>query len=166
MKRSLRTALAVLAATVIPIGGAHAAQTVPENLGVSLEIVEACEVGTIEAIAFGTQGTLGAAVDAEGSVSVTCPEDTEYSIALDVGQGDSATVTVRKMTGPASATINYTLYSDAGRNTVWGDEEGNNRVTETGSGAAQVHPIYARVPSQDTPAVGLYTDIVTVIVHY
>lgn len=166
MKRSLGAALALLAAAVIPAGGAQAAQTLPENLAVSLEIVEACEVGTIEAIAFGTQGTLEAAVDAEGSVSVTCPEDTEYSIALDAGQGVSATVTVRKMTGPAAATINYTLYSDSNRSTVWGDEEGVNRVTETGSGAAQVHPIYARVPIQTTPAVGTYEDTVTVIVHY
>lgn len=166
MKRRLGAALALLATPIILAGAVQAAQTLPEDLDVSIQIVEACVVGTIVPIAFGTQGTLAAAVDAAGAVDVTCPDEVAYSIALDVGGGAGATVSSRKMTGPGAATINYSLYQDEGRSTVWGDVDGSNRKTASGTGTAQTHNIYGRVPIQTTPAVGTYTDTVTVIVHY
>lgn len=166
MKRMLGAAVALLATPVILAGGVQAAQTLPEELDVSIEIVEACEVGTIAPINFGTQGTLAAVVDAAGSVDVTCPNGVPYSIALDVGAGDGATLATRKMTGPDSETVNYSLYQNSDRSTVWGDEDSVNRLTSAGTGEAQTHPIYGRVPIQSTPAVGTYSDTVTVVVHY
>ncbi|MBN9268350.1 MAG: spore coat U domain-containing protein, partial [Hyphomicrobium sp.] len=82
------------------------------------------------------------------------------------GGGSGATVTTRKMTGPEDATIDYTLYQSSEHSTVWGDESVVNRKTATGSGIAQTHTIYGRVPVQTTPATGTYSDTVTIIVHY
>jgi spore coat protein U-like protein len=167
MKRMLGGALALLAVPAILSGGAQAAQTLPTDLGVSLEIVEACTVGTVVPIAFGTQGTLAAEVYAEGSVEVTCPAGTEYSVALDAGEGPSATTATRKMV-LLSDSIDYSLYQDAGYEQVWGDVlgVGGDTLGFTGTGAAQTHPIYAKVPIQTTPAVGTYEDTVTIVVHY
>lgn len=166
MKRMLGAALALLVTPAILSGAAWAAQTLPEELGVSLEIVEACTVGTIVPINFGTQGTLAAAVTATGSVSVTCPEEVEYSIALSAGEGDAATIATRKMTSLAEGTIEYSLYQNSGHSTVWGDTPGTNTLNSVGTGVAQVHTIYGLVPTQETPLVGVYEDTVTVVVHY
>jgi spore coat protein U-like protein len=165
MKRMLGGALALLAAPAILSGGAQAAQTLPTELGVSLEIVEACTVGDVVDISFGTQGTLAAAVETQGSVEVTCPSGTAYSIALDAGQGPVATTTTRKMV-MLTDSIDYSLYRDAGRSQVWGDESGTDTLDSTGTGDAQVHTIYAKVPIQTTPPVGTYEDTVTIVVHY
>ena len=67
------------------------------------------------------------------------------------GPASGATVATRKMTSGA-ATVNYTLYSDSGRTTVWGNTIGTDTVAGTGNGAAQTLTVYGRVPPQTTPA--------------
>ena len=167
MKRSFGAALALFAMPVILAGAAHAqSTTTPANLGVSITITDECSVGTIVPVAFGSTGAISANIDAEGSVDVTCTVDTDYEIALDAGDGASATVTERQMTGPNDVTITYSLYSDDQYETVWGETLEDNTVTGIGTGTAQTHTIYGRVPMQTTPAPGAYTDTVSVVVHY
>jgi spore coat protein U-like protein len=64
------------------------------------------------------------------------------------------------------ATVNYTLYSDSGRTTIWGNTVGTNTVAATGNGTGQNYTVYGRVSSQTTPAPGTYTDTITVTVTY
>ena len=94
-----------------------------------------------------------------------CTDTTPYNIGLDAGTGTGATVTVRKLTS-GGATVNYTLYSDTGRTTVWGNTVSTDTVAATGNGASQSYTVYGRVPAQTTPAPGTYTDTVTVTVTY
>ena len=167
MKRSFGAALALFAMPVILAGAAHAqSTTTPANLGVSITITDECSVGTIVPVAFGSTGALSANIDATGSVDVTCTVDTDYEIALDAGDGATATVSERQMTGPDDATIIYSLYSDDQFEVVWGDTLEDNTVTSSGTGTAQTHTIYGRVPPQTTPAPGAYSDTVSVVVHY
>ncbi|OYR19401.1 spore Coat Protein U domain protein [Brucella thiophenivorans] len=70
------------------------------------------------------------------------------------------------MTGPGGATITYSLYRNAARDTVWGDTTGTNTLAGTGTGAAQQLTVYGRVPPQNTPAPGTYTDTVTATITY
>ena len=72
---------------------------------------------------------------------------------------------VRKMTSGGN-TVNYSLYSDSGRTTVWGNTVGTNTVAATGNGAAQSYTVYGRVTAQTTPAPATYTDTITVTVTY
>ena len=72
----------------------------------------------------------------------------------------------RPATTSGGATITYSLYSDSGHTTVWGNTVGTNTVSATGNGAAQSYTVYGRVPSQSTPAAATYTDTVTVTVTY
>ena len=62
-----------------------------------------------------------------------------------------------------AATVNYDLYSDASRSTVWTPTSG---VTGTGNGLDQPMTIYGRVPTQSAVAAGDYKDTVVVTVNY
>ena len=63
-------------------------------------------------------------------------------------------------------TVNYTLYSNSGRTTLWGNTVGTDTVAATGNGASQSYTVYGRVPTQAAPAPGTYTDTITVTVTY
>ena len=64
------------------------------------------------------------------------------------------------------ATVTYSLYSDSGHSTVWGNTIGSDTVTGTGSGSPQSFTVYGRVPPQATAAPGTYNDTITVTVTY
>ena len=65
-----------------------------------------------------------------------------------------------------AATVSYSMYSNAGRTTNWGNTVGTDTVAATGNGAAQSYTVYGRVPPQTTPAPGTYTDTITATVTY
>ncbi len=143
----------------------HAA-TATGNLTVQIEIQAECEVTTTATVNFGAEGVLNSDVDAAGSISVQCTSGVSYDVGLGAGQGAGATTSDRKMTGPASATIDYGLFSDSARTTNWGDTISTDTVSGTGDGSVQVIDVYGRVPAQTTPAAGTYSDTVLVTVTY
>lgn len=63
-------------------------------------------------------------------------------------------------------TLNYTLYSDSARTTVFGNTVGTNTVAARGTGSAQPLTAYGRIPDGQYPAAGRYTDTLTVNVAY
>ena len=77
------------------------------------------------------------------------PVDRTLFNRIESGLGSGATVSARKMTGPESATITYTLSSDSDHSTVLGDEV-DDRLSGTGDGEPQVHPNFG--VSQNTQA--------------
>jgi spore coat protein U-like protein len=115
---------------------------------------------------FGTNGVINANIDQTSLIKVQCTNTTPFDIGLDAGTGSGATTTTRLMTGPASETIQYKLYSNAGRTTIWGDTVSSDTVPDTGNGAEQTYTVYGRVPPQTTPRPGAYSDTVTVTVTY
>jgi spore coat protein U-like protein len=143
----------------------HAA-TATTTFQVRITIQASCIINSAGTLDFGTNGVLAANVDASSTLSVQCTASTPYTISLDPGTGSGATVAVRKMTGPASATINYSLYQDGARSLVWGQTISTDTVAGTGTGSAQSYTVFGRVPSQSTPGAGLYTDTITVTVTY
>ena len=114
---------------------------------------------------FGSVGLLTSNVDATSTVTPTCTSTTPYNIGLNAGTGSGATVTTRKMTS-GGATINYSLYSNSGRTTNWGNTVGTDTVSGTGSGLGQSYTVYGRVPSQSTPAPATYSDTIVATVTY
>jgi spore coat protein U-like protein len=64
-------------------------------------------------------------------------------------------------------TLNYSLFSNAGRTTNWGNNIGTDTVAGTGTGALQTLTVYGRIPaSQTTAPVGSYSDTITVTVTF
>ena len=162
-KLALCTA-AVIAAALSPMSKADAAGSATTTLGVSLTITAGCAV-TANPVAFATSSLLTTALSASGSVVPNCTNTTPYTVSLDAGTGTGATVAARKMTGPSSATVTYSLYQDAGFGTVWGNTAGST-VGGTGSGSPQSITVYGKVPVQAAPAPGAYADVVGVTVAY
>ena len=111
-------------------------------------------------LAFGNYDP-GAAISVTSTITVICSQGLAYHIALDAGMGSNATVTTRKMTGGASATLGYSLFSDAARTVNWGNSTGTNWVAGTGTNSPQAYTIYARLPAGQSLTPGTFTDTIT-----
>jgi len=156
---------ALTACFLLPwMSASHAASTTT-TFGVQVALTATCTINSASALNFGTQGILSANVDQTSTIQVTCTNTTPYNIGLDAGTGTGATVATRKLTS-GGATVNYTLYSDSGRSTVWGNTVSTDTAAGTGNGGAQSYTVYGRIPTQTTPAPGTYTDTITVTVTY
>jgi spore coat protein U-like protein len=144
-----------------PVG----ASTSQYSFTVTATVSSSCNVGATS-LNFGSTGILNSNVDATNTVTATCTSTTPYNIGLNAGTGSGATVTARKMTSGAGATINYSLYSNSGRTTNWGNTVGTDTVSGTGSGLGQNYTVYGRVPAQTTPAPTTYSDTIVATVTY
>ena len=167
LKRQARLCLkgALIGACLLQFVSASHATTTTSTFTVQATIIASCTINSASTLNFGSIGVLTAAVNQTSTLQVQCTNTTPYNIGLDVGTGTGATVAVRKMTSGAN-TVNYSLYSDSGRTTVWGNTVGTDTVAATGSGASQSYTVYGRVTAQTTPAPGTYSDTVTVTVTY
>jgi spore coat protein U-like protein len=126
-------------------------------------VIPACTVTGTQTVDFGEGASTGR-LDARGSISVRCTQDTEFTVALNGGgEGD---ILNRKMR-MGNETIAYQLYTDTSRTTIFGD--GTQGVAPPGIGlnATDVNfPVYGRVDLQALPKPGTYTDTVIVTVSY
>ena len=147
------------------IGGVAYAATATSTFTVDVTIQAQCLINSASNLSFGTRGVLIANVDQTSTIVVQCTDTTTYDIGLDAGTGAGASVATRKLTG-GGATINYRLYCDAGRTTVWGNTVATDTVSATGNGAAQSYTVYGRIPAQTTPAPNAYGDTITITVTY
>jgi spore coat protein U-like protein len=165
LRRRLRLTGALTAACLLPTLNDSLAATATSTFTVQVTIVANCTVNSASTMNFGSNGVLTANVDQTSTVAVQCTDTTPYNIGLDAGTGTGASVATRKMTS-GGATVNYTLYSDSGHTTVWGNTVSTDTVSATGNGASQSYTVYGRVPTQTTPAPGTYSDTITVTVTY
>jgi spore coat protein U-like protein len=166
MKHSILRGLAI-AAAASALPGAAWAGTATSSLSVSATVTSNCTVST-SAVGFGSINPLsGSNTDATGGITVTCTNGTPWTAAAGVGGGTGATFASRLMTAGAN-TLTYSLYTNSGRTTVWGDGSGTTAtVGNTGTGSSQSVTIYGRVPSgQISAPPGSYADTVTVTVTY
>ncbi|RZS83814.1 spore coat protein U-like protein [Phyllobacterium myrsinacearum] len=163
---SLRSFTTVGLAALLGFSSPALAATASGSFTVQITIQASCTVVSTAPLTFAAVGVITANEDASTTLSVQCTNTTPYNIGLNAGLGIGATVASRKMTGPAGALVNYTLYSDSNRTTVWGQTVNTDTVSAVGTGAAQPYTVYGRVPTQNTPAPGAYTDTITVTVTY
>jgi hypothetical protein len=54
-------------------------------------------------------------------------------------------VTTRKMTSPASATLNYTLFRDSARTVNWGNTVGTDTLVSQANGTAVQYGVFGRM---------------------
>ncbi len=105
-------------------------------------------------------------VDAQTSISVNCGQGVAYTLALDAGTSNGASVTNRRMTRDGGGDLlRYGLYRDAARTQVWGDS-GSDLQNGTGSGSSVSHTVYGRLPAQTLPPAGAYRDTITVTLTF
>jgi spore coat protein U-like protein len=146
----------------LPLAQAYAATTTT-TFTVTATVAAGCTVSATN-LAFGTYSETQ--IDATSTITTNCSNGSPYNIGLNPGTATGATVTTRKMTGPASALLNYSLFSDSGRTTNWGNTVGTDTVPSTGTGAAQNFTVFGRLPGSQFVAIGAYTDTITVTVTF
>jgi spore coat protein U-like protein len=139
--------------------------TTTYSFTVTATVTTSCNISSTN-LNFGSTGLLSANVNGSSTVTPQCTNGTPYNIGLNAGTGVGATVTTRKMTSGGGATINYSLYTDSGRTTVWGNTIGTNTVAGTGSGSSQGLTVFGRIPPQTTPAPATYSDSIIATVTY
>ena len=142
------------------------AATATTTFAVTANVVPTCSVSAA-ALNFGAAipNPISSNVDAQSAITATCSNGAGYTIALNGGT-NAGTVALRRLEA-GGTTINYTMYTDAGRSSIWGDGTiGTTLLNGSGSGAPQVIPVYGRIPSGQAPGTGAYSDTVTVTITF
>jgi spore coat protein U-like protein len=127
-------------------------------------IVQATCLISASALNFGTY--TGSLINAASALTVTCTNTTAFNIGLNAGTATGATVTTRKMTGPASATMNYALFRDSNRTLNWGNTIGTDTLISQGNGSALQYGVYGQIPAGQFPQPGNYADTITATITY
>ncbi|MEX0732662.1 MAG: spore coat U domain-containing protein [Aquisalimonadaceae bacterium] len=158
------TRLAILLAHASAPGMLFAAEAT-DSFTVGAEVSGTCTV-TATDLDFGTVDvTATGNTDATSTISVTCTSGTDYDIGLD--GGGAGDVGNREMSDGATGILEYALYSDSGHSVDWGDVIDTDTVADTGTGTADDHTVYGRVPDgQTTVTAGSYSDTINVTVTY
>ncbi len=134
--------------------------TASDTFQVTADVVAVCTI-TANDLAFGNYDPLGPDLDAASTIDVTCTNLAPWEIQLD--GGGTGNVNARQMSG----TLDYQLFSDAGRTTNWGETLGFDTRTGAGTGASQSVSVYGRVPGgQSTVGVGSYSDTVNATINF
>jgi spore coat protein U-like protein len=160
--KALRTAmLASIALTLSSLSAVAATTTA--TFGVTATVQASCSVSA-STLSFGSYN--GSMATATSAVSVTCTNSTPYNVGLSAGVASGATVAARKMTGPASALLSYSLFSDPSRSINWGQTVGSDTVTGRGNGAVQALTVYGQASGGQYLAPGSYADTVVATITY
>ena len=143
---------------------AFATTSLTTTFTVTATVATTCTIAA-NALAFGTYTGSASAVNT--TVTVTCNQTSPFNVGLNAGTATGATVTSRKMTGPASATLNYALYSNSALTTNWGNTVGTDTVTgQTTGTTADALTVYGSIPAGQSVPPGAYTDTITATVTY
>lgn len=136
---------------------------------VTLTIIADCTISAT-ALNFGSsQGVLATAVSINSTLSVACTNTTPYNIGLNAGSVAGSTTSARLMAGTTvgntGSTIAFNLYQASG-STNWGNTQGTDTKSSTGTGVAQSHTVYGVVPAQSTPQPDTYKSTIIATVYF
>lgn len=144
---------------------ALAADPATANLSVTASITANCTISTA-AVAFGAYDPIvtnkSADLTGTGTVTVTCTNGSDVTIALDQGAhadtGSTDAAPLRRMTDGTDF-LSYALYQNSGNSTIWGNTVGTS-VDDVGTGVAADHTVYGVVAQNQNVEAGSYTDTV------
>lgn len=103
-------------------------------------------------------------IDSVSAIRVTCPPTVGYTVSLSFG--DNPQGTQRRMNWNGNL-INYNLYVDTTRTSIWGDGTGNSVVSGGGgTGTEQRLSVYGRIQPKQSGPPGTYSDTITVTITY
>lgn len=171
MGKQTRRLLAGTGATLALLAGAYITQpataaTHSANLAVTATVTNNClvQAGSLD---FGSYDPIATndttPLDVDGSFQVRCTRGGSAVLRLD--PGTNASGGSRRMAA-GGAFLNYELYTDGSRSTVWNDAANTVTYGPAASSAFSAISVYGRVPAgQDVPP-GNYSDTVTVTADF
>jgi spore coat protein U-like protein len=161
-----KTLLPISALACCLVSCSASAATATGSFNVRVTIATTCQVDSATDLDFGSAGVLNANIDQVSTITVSCTNTTHYTIRLDQGVNGTSVTTRQMIGGPTNELIDYSLYSNAGRTTNWGETDGTDTVAGTGNGTGQAYTVYGRIPPQTTPTPGTYTDTINITINY
>ena len=163
MGRHLRRA--VLAAALLSAAGAAQAGS-----GSNCNLILCVTIDATD-LAFGNYAPLsGSVTDSTSTISISArlllsllPTAVSYTLGLSTGAG---TVAQRKLTlTTGTNTLNYNLYTDSMRSTVWGASSVSGSTSGITGNASNT--VYGRIAASQTTAVpGSYADTIVVTITF
>jgi spore coat protein U-like protein len=137
--------------------GSSMAQTDTDTLTVTANVIDAALITGVGDIDFGNYDPTDATpTDADGSVTIRATTGMIYTVYI----GSDRSMTL------GADTLNYELYSDAARTSVWGSTEPTGETYTSSSNAEATHPIYGRLAALQDVGDGAYSDTVTITVEW
>jgi len=125
-------------------------------------------------VAFGLYDPQSSAhVDNTGSITVTCQATVSLLIGYSVklSAGSSGAYSQRKMLSGTNS-LNYQVYTDAARTSIWGDGSSSTGFIADGyllqvlTPVVRTYTVYGRVPGSQNVKAGSYLDTLTVLITY
>ena len=155
---TLKVQRGLLAAGLIAASTGALATVTTATFQVQASVDKQCTISAAN-LTFPAVDPLNTQTDGTTTVTVNCTKNTTYTVGLSSGTTTGATIAQRLM---ASGTdlMNYNLYSDAGRASVWGNAAGSwVSGTGAGMGTPQALTVYGRVAGGQTNlAAATYTE--------
>jgi spore coat protein U-like protein len=137
--------------------------TTTTNVPITASVQPTCTI-TATNLNFGTY--VLAQLDGQSQIQLSCANATSWNVGLSAGTSPGATVTTRSMSGPGAVHLGYSLFSNAGRTTNWGNTVGTDTVSGTGTGATQTLGVFGRIPAAQGVGPGSYTDSIVVTLTF
>jgi spore coat protein U-like protein len=160
-----RGAAVLMMLGLLPWAGLYAQTTGQTTFRVSARVQAVCDI-TASDLAFGNYtAQSGNPLLGTTQLIATCTPNTTYNVGLNEGTSPGATVNQRRMVSGANV-LNYQLYTDANRTTIWGNTAGTDTVAGTGTGVAVQHVVYGTVPAAQVVPAAEYADTITVRIYY
>jgi spore coat protein U-like protein len=159
------------ALTMAAVSSADAA-TATSNLAVTASVAANCTISTAP-VAFGAYDPVSAnattVLNGTGTVSVTCTNGATTTVTLgqgaNAGGGSTAAAPARRLKDGGTDFLTYSLYSDTGRTTVWGDTAGTG-LAHTGTGTLTALTVYGAVDAGQNVPAGNYSDTVVATITF
>ncbi|MBS9392103.1 MAG: spore coat protein U domain-containing protein [Dolichospermum sp. LBC05a] len=163
---------ALASALFVAVGSAAPSMAVADSNTTNLDILafvqNNCTISTA-ALDFGDYNPVEGS-NVTGTVTTNCTAYVNAVITLDQGfypaAGSYSEAPLRRLQNVTSSdSLNYTLYQNSGKTTIWGNSTATG-VTVTGSGTEQSTSVYGEIPAGQSVPAGFYTDYVAATVTY
>ena len=127
----------------------------------------ACTISTT-AVSFGAYNVFsGSPNDATGQVTFRCSPPLPPLVTIQLDKGGSSSFNPRQMR-QGTEILNYNLYLDSTRSTIWGDGTGGTQTytQSTPPASSQNANIYGRIPAGQDVSAGTYSATVTATIFF
>lgn len=123
---------------------------------------------TTQAVAFGNYNPLNAAPRNRTTriITAVCNGKGTLTAALSTGQSNSYTPRYM-ISASTSDQLDYNLYTDATRTSIWGDGTGGSQMVSRNFRNNTVRLLaYGQIPAMQNVAAGTYTDLITATISF
>jgi len=134
---------------------------------VRIELTAFCSVSAAD-LDFGAYASNSAApAQGQTAIQLQCSGGTAADVSLDAGTGTGGNTSRRKLEHERGlGQLDYDLFQDPGRTVHWGDRSGVDTLEVQATGLPQTVPVYGQIPGGQRVRDGIYSDMITVRVHF